>query len=488
MYMNKYLISFLLLLTFLNANSQEILLNQNINLDSGFSDKRDAYPIINKKTDALTLLLIDNYNINTQEYNNDYSLRRSYECPRPKNKYRHLIGHTTKANQYNLFFATKRNKEFLVQTINLDERSSNEKKFAFKLKDEKYLETFSYKNKLYILTLLKNSSILKLRVFEANSLRITKEFNFNNNRFNTHQFYKLNDVLKSPGSFSSSISIQKINNNNPNSLELTSEKNKVYCYSNKMVISLDHRKDFTILIKIDLEDLTSEIKTYKFDEVDGKQFSNIKSNSYIYQDILFQTKVSKYELYLSAYNLITDRLIKKYQVKKDENIAFKNTNLIQENDAAIFSSQTRVLETSKQILRKMASGDPGISVYETNGYWEVTLGGKKDVKQGGGMMIGGGMPMASASAGAVTFTVSTPTMHSFSSYTSTKSVYFKCLFNKDMQHIEGDVKKNPFDKIKTFSDDTYEDLSIETIFKRENYFVFGYYDSVTKKYTLRKFE
>ena len=477
--MYRFLITFILLFYISNTNAQEILSELNTNLDEGISNKRDTYQILNQETGELTLFLIDNYTVNIHKYDKNYQLKNSYECPRPKNKYRHIIGHTIMNNQYNLIYTTRRKKEFLVQTIDLNNKSNSNKKVPFKFKFEKYIKAITYNNKLYVLSTVKHSSILKLRIFNGTELSITKEFKFNQNRFTRGQFNKLSDVLKS-----SSTSL--IDSNNPNSIDLTSCKSKIYCYNDKIVISLDQMKDMTILINIELKELTAKIKTYKSDTIDKKEFSMIKSNSYLYKNIIFQLKVSRYELYLSAYNMLSDSLIQKYHVKKNEDIYFKNSPLIQENEGSLFSPKTRTLKTSKQIFRKMTSGDIGISVYENNGQLEVTLGGKKDVSNSiVAPGIGMGMPIASFEALTLSFN---PTMYAFNSYKCTKSVFFKCLFDQNMQHIKGTIKKNPFDRIKDFTDTIYNDVEAETIFSCDNYFIWGYYDMFLKKYYLLKFK
>ena len=114
----KILFTSLSLLLFIcNCFAQDVLLEQNIRLRSSLSDRRDVYPIVDNETGDMVLFLLDNDSINAQVYHKDYNFYKSYHCIRPKGKYKVLVGNTVTDNQYHLYFANKRKKEFLVKTI-----------------------------------------------------------------------------------------------------------------------------------------------------------------------------------------------------------------------------------------------------------------------------------------------------------------------------------------------------------------------------------
>jgi len=488
--MKTYITTLLLSLLGLSAFTQEILLEQDIRLQSGWTDKRDAYPIVDENTGEFALFILDNFIINAQAYNKDFSFENTYTCPRPKGKYKALIGHTAENNQYHLFFSNNKKKEFLIKTVDIENKRCTETKIPFKLKKEIYLETFSNKNKLYMLSLIKMSSTLKLRVYEGNKQIISKEFDFSQHQFDTTRYDRLCDALCYYSDLKTYCDIQKIENNSPNSLDLTSAINKLYCDGERIVMSLDHMDHKTVLISLNLKDLSSEVKTYKKAKIENQEFALTMSNSYLYKNVLYQIKANRHEMQFSAYDIEKDSLIKEYRVRKNEVIDFKNSNLIQENGSTLFSPKKRELVTTKQVLRKMASSNVGISVYETADNLEVTLGGNKDISHTSAVKVGGGgttsIPIGNSG---ISHTFTNPTWYAYKTYTQTKSVYFKCLFDKlNLQHIVGDLDKNPFDKIKDFDDETKKTLKTQTIFKINDCYVFGYYDAMAKKYCLRKFE
>lgn len=82
--------------------------------------------------------------------------------------------------------------------------------------------------------------------------------------------------------------------------------------------------------------------------------------------------------------------------------------------------------------------------------------------------------------------ISNPTLNSFNAYSNKKVVYMSGLFDKDNNHIKGDIDALAFDKIRTFFD-YKKDVSLPTLYKMDTNYFFGYYDDTTKEYTIRKF-
>jgi hypothetical protein len=61
------------------------------------------------------------------------------------------------------------------------------------------------------------------------------------------------------------------------------------------------------------------------------------------------------------------------------------------------------------------------------------------------------------------------------------------LNSTDFEHLSGEAKRNAFDKIKDFTNSLGSNISSETVFRVEDYYVLGYYNTLDKKYLLLKF-
>jgi len=218
-----------------------------------------------------------------------------------------------------------------------------------------------------------------------------------------------------------------------------------------------------------------------------------KSNSYLYKNFLFQIKGCNEELQFSVIDLLTDSLIKGEKVTVEEEITFRNSPLFQEGGTTVFvQGKKKELETTKQILKKIADSNIGIAVYETSDTLELTLGGYLEVKQNsfGGPMVSTPGKTISTPSGTIYMPGYSynPTMNGYNSYKNKRSIYFKSLLNiADFEHLSGEAKRNAFDKIKDFNDFLGSNISSETVFRVEDYYVLGYYNALDKKYLLLKF-
>ena len=77
-------------------------------------------------------------------------------------------------------------------------------------------------------------------------------------------------------------------------------------------------------------------------------------------------------------------------------------------------------------------------------------------------------------------------MNNLNSYKGRKVVYINCLFDNNFNHLEGDVKKTAFDKLREFSE-TKENLSSPVVFKFNSALYYGGFDKETKTYSFYKF-
>jgi hypothetical protein len=79
-------------------------------------------------------------------------------------------------------------------------------------------------------------------------------------------------------------------------------------------------------------------------------------------------------------------------------------------------------------------------------------------------------------------------MNSYRSYKNSRSVYFKSVLDSiTFGHLTGELIPNAFDKISDFSEPIEKHIVSETIFKLQDFYVFGYFNTDEKKYYLRKF-
>ncbi len=476
----------LIILVVQYAFSQEILLEkQNIS-----SKIDDSFSVVNSLNGDISLFLIDKKNIYAYLLNDDYETINSIVSDKLPSKYKVLIGSSiSKNNIYRLFLTNNRHKKFGVISFSYTDKEFSMKELDFKPKDEKFIQTVTYNNKLYLITIKKNSSILNIYLFDDNAnykinqIDLSREVLINDLYARVHLY----NLLVAPQGFSSNINIKKIDETTPNAIETTSEETKMYIDKDtgKIIFTFDENKDITQIVDIDLNNFGATIKKIEKPKLTEETTVNYrKSNTFIADDKLYALTSSNKELIFTVNDYNTKNLIKEYTLKQDDSITFKNTPIIQEKG----SSSVREMEKTRKFLRKITSSDVGIAVYKKNNEYVVTLGGKKEIQRGAMLPMGFGA-IGGATAVLISGAFFNPTYFAYSGYTTTKSTYIDCLFDSNFNHIKGDIGKNAFDKVKDFTElPENKNIKAETLFKIKNHTVFGYYSRKSKSYSLVKFE
>jgi hypothetical protein len=321
---------------------------------------------------------------------------------------------------------------------------------------------------------------------EGNENITFDEFDFSGHDFTTEYPYTLFNVFKYEDK-----PVPIIDNESPNPLDLTTQDFKAYIFDDRLVFTLDDLASGTDIITINLKSKTSDFQKWRNANLKENQF--YLTNSYISDKNIYQIFANKDEMNITVKELYSKNIIAQFSANREDDIKFKNTPLKQEGGTSLYTSgKEKELKNNSEFFRKLWNSNIGISVYKSN-VLQITFGGYREYTQG----------MASGSFGTSSSTISTPmgnataasgysynpTFNGFNSYTTSRSMYFVGVFNKDtFEHLDGELQKNVFDKIKAYSKEIKSNISTETIFKFNNYYVFGYYDNSVKKYFMRKFE
>ncbi len=188
------------------------------------------------------------------------------------------------------------------------------------------------------------------------------------------------------------MDIPKIDDNCPNSLDLTTSNRKIYQYKNKIYISFDNDPEYTKVITLDLIDFSYDIQFYNqldittiidfsydvqfYNQLDTTTIAddNTKSNSFIYQELLFQIKANEKELGITIKQLPVDNVIKTYRVDENNNILFKNSSLIEEEYKDIYYYNQDEVTTTANVLEILNRKYFGISVNELDENIELIIG------------------------------------------------------------------------------------------------------------------
>lgn len=480
--MYKQNILLALLLCSIISFSQEIVNSIPVTLKKN----RAVFQIVNDSTKETSLFLSDKIKVKAIRLNANMKVIDSLSTERSNpSTYNEMIGYYKKISNPSLFWSSSNHKEIQIQLFDFENHKTSIQTYSLPLKDEIFLQNFSQNKKFYILTILKNSNKLKLYVFDNVGKLEEKTIDLDGFKFFKSDFQKttLYGVLEETFySSEQSFSLQKINPESPTSLVECSRKRKCYSNGNTIILTFDTNIDYTQLLTINLDSYSATENFIKKPYLSFSARFDLNSNSFLIDNKLYQIKSSSNEIDLTIKDL-NDNLIMSYVVS-DTNpiIDFKNTEIIQENGD---SSKKRILETSSQFIRKINNRRIGVSSYRLYDNYLTTIGSVSEQEQTNSTMIVGGM--FGVAGVLVAAAISNPTMDNFNAYANRKVVYINSLFDKDANHIKGEIDPLAFDKIRIFFNN-YSNVSSQTLYKMDNVYYFGYYDDKTQEYTFRKFK
>lgn len=401
-----------------------------------------------------------------------------------KRKYKEIIGHIIKGNQLILIQKNNKGNKFAYIKYDFANQTTIEEEYDIDDRSDRFVEGFITSDYFIMFTVNIYDNKLKRWKF------------FIDGTYKT-DIIPLNSILKSINSdikqvgyylvesqgLSSVVQMSKVNNKIPNNLEITTELNKMYENKDSFYWTIDHEKEFTILINFKSPDFYPEVDLIPMPELD--KLSN-KSNSFIFENKIAQVVSNNKEMVVEIKSLKKPyQLIKKLQVNKDDDIPFKNSAILQEGSAYSFGA-TRKMEKTSKLLRKMSSDKNGISILKINNLYHATIGGTRPQNTGGGMMMPGFGAMPVTQFGAVTMSYN-PTFYAYGTYASTGSTRIECLFDTNFNHVPGDIPENVFDKIDDFKEilDGYKTESVNFI---DDNVIFGYWEPKAQMYFFKVFE
>lgn len=443
-------------------------------------DLRQVINIVNEQTNELAVFFRYKTFLVGNIYDNAGNIINTFKVNTlPKHQHNYFGASTIQDKIYTLFFKNDFGTKFSALTINFNTSSFQySDKLDLPLKSEKIVGSFEYKSKIHLLTTVKKTS--KLKIYQLKDFKnfTVETFDFSNTKFLTYRGFdtNLNEILKGPNA---DPSASMVYHGEPTSLETVIPHNKVFLNNDKLILTNDIDDLHTRVFTINLE--TKEQAYHKFPKISyDKKHRGSKSNSFILDNHLFNMYISKEKLDFSIYDLTSKALLKNIVITDKDSITFKNSPIILEGGDFKYY---RELDKTKQFFRKVSNSNPGISVYNNNGTYVITLGCSETTTTSPFIAVYGG-----AIGGMVAGITSSILTSSFLTYTKTKSTRIQCLFDDNLRSIEGEIPKNKFNIINTYKENKSDiKFNFESILKMNKTYVLGYFDENTLEYKYLNF-
>ena len=487
----KILLSLLLFINY-NGFSQETVNSFPIELKTN----RDVFQVVNDSTKQTAFFISDRKKVTKYILDEKMEIIDSISSFRPDTKYKDILGFSKTKSVQTIYWSNKNKEKICAQSFNLQKRKVIITEYEIKVDSnpEKYIQVFSENNKFYILTLIRDSNSLKLYEFNGN---IFKEVNIDLSIF---KLYKSNNETasifkifeKSIGDsnvFEESYKLPRITSESPTSLTESTKKTKCYSNSEEIIITLDLSDLVTQIITINLKTFDAKLNNIEKPSLTSISIDNVKSNSFIIEGKLLQLTLCENKMNLSLKDF-NGTIIKEYIINENDKFKINNSGFIRQN----YMGSERELETTSQFLRKIVRSNVGVSAYNLNGNYLLTLGSVSPERSynGGGIGAMGGlagmnnMQIAEGLKEANFFQPINFVNINFYYYGTRRSISTDCLFDYNLNHIDIKLQPLAFDKIAEFKK-KYTQIETETVFVVNKIYYFGYFSTLLKKYVFKKF-
>ncbi len=382
-------------------------------------------------------------------------------------------------HSYSLLLASEEYEKWGLLDFDFKNRSASIAKLPYKIKKAVYLTSFRYAKKHWIISLVRNSSIIRAESIDSNGDVQHLEFDFSEDDFSGGR-RSISNMYQLVGARSEDFTTDFIETGTPLSLLSANEKVKFYKEGGTVIMTIDNSRDYTYILEMNVENGQSSAKQINKQKLENRS-SYEDSNSFILDDKLFSLKTTFETLSLDIKDLQTQKVLNTIIIKDSEDIWFKNTPIFQEN----LGSSSEITNT-KKFLRKVTNSEPAISVYKQDRNYVLSIGASKYIDYNDEIQIIGAI--VGGASGFLTVSIFlNPVSKNYLDYSSTRTTRFQTILDDNFKHIpDATVRRNVFDNIKEF-DQSKELKGAKTVYQIGKNYYFSYFDRETNRVNTVKF-
>ncbi|RZL31384.1 MAG: hypothetical protein EOP00_35155, partial [Pedobacter sp.] len=322
---NRFIVVFSLF-TFLVSFGQEKI--------SGFSPKdkgrKDVFAIVNEADKKTALFFIDKTSLKVSQFNENMQLIDSLGINFSKKEVNDVIGHSLSKNQYFIYWTGSNSKEIVAQCFDFEAKKTLSHTIPFDKGKEKIINQFTQNNISYIITTTRSSNVLNIYKFVDGKLEKNTADGTGLKFFSDEKLTTFWDMYTESNWMVYRDGLRNISAETTPSLVLSTNKKKTYSIDNKLVFTFDINNNFTQMLTLNLSNFKLSQKLYAKPYTKKDEFQTYDSNSFLINNHLVQIKISSTVLYLSVKDLEGNE-IKSIKQEQDTPVAFKNSEIIQED-------------------------------------------------------------------------------------------------------------------------------------------------------------
>jgi len=460
-----------------------------------YNQKTDVHTVTSNPEKGLPLIFMSGKEIRIFYLADEWKFQKEILIKRSSPISKKYLGGYINDSSLILTFSNKQFSSVSQIVVNLSTGNFFELSTEINSGNQVYLASWETKSGLVVLGAVDNSNLITVSKFSGYGDVSSHKYHFDFDEISqSHNSFTLSGLFESHGG-----AIQKIDASIPVSLYLASAKNKAYLINEEIIITIDYFAGITYYLSINLSQSRHEIQSYPCDIGNRGQLTLAKSNSFIYDNTMFQLSLYRDELSLSIIGLNDTNRIIKYYASKAEEIAFSNSSMEQRNEKEGFlygNADIMEIKKTKRFLTIVSKMNPAISVFKRQEDFQILLGGVAEIHQASGIaskpILASGGEMTVGPGGNLIMPDPVyyfPTNYSFSSYSSRKSVYFSSIINSSsFQHKSKSISKYTYNYIVDYTNYMPDNQGLVTIFKMSGDYYLGYYLYGSNTYNLEWFK
>ena len=487
--MRKYILIITLLIYTIQGFSQFSVFSEYF----PYNQKTDVYTVTSNFDMGLPLIFVSGKDVKVFYLSNKYKLQKEIQIRRVSKNSRLYLGSYIVDSNLIINFSNDKLTSVSQITVNLSNGSYEEQRINMAHENVEFVTSWELKDSLFVLGILENSNNFILQKVYGCGLYSMQEFSFDS-IFSDTKSPSIYSIIYEQG-----LSLRKIDSSIPVSLKISSHKNKVYLTNNRILITLDEQNNTTQLLTLHLNDNTCSAVNIPYNALQNAENSPTLSNSFIYENTIFQINVNKYEFGLNIKCLNDLNTATYYHFSRNNDIDFSNSAMYERNEKEGFlfgDPVTWEIKTTRKFLKILSNMSPSISVFNKYPNFQILLGGVMDVHQAAGIMsntvVSSGGEMNINPNGSLTMpdpNYNFPTNYSFTSYSSIKSAYFSSMINgTSFNHSNESISKYTYDYIIKYANYMTGRHGLVTIFKMNGDYYLGYYSYQDKTYNIEWFK
>lgn len=454
--------------SFLNAQKAVVQIKDVIGEDRG--KVKESFTIVNKDDGSFALFIIDTRATRAYLYNSDYKEVARIVTEKVLNKGVTLMGYTITGQSYQLITKGVQTGSLVRTLFDFDTKEVSKKDMVLNLKKQSFLEFFALGSKMYLFTLDEDSSNLIHYSIDDQGVAIRNEIVIENTFYNSDGRERdLKEMLES-------ASTAKILPDDKTTIQQATELLKLYFINeDHIALTVDYSNTAVHIFDISLETFDVKEQTF-FRAKPVYQEFGWNANSFLKDDYLFQIVSNRQEMIISVTDRRDSTLVKTINVNRDDEMTFTNSSMILEK-----TEEDRILEKTRQFLKKLASTSNGIAVSSVGENYQITIGGKIGSSGSAGYTVhtfnGGGAFTTEFAPNFIMIEGGEASAY----YTSVE-----CVFDTSFNHIPDVNATSLMMKRRDFLSPDIKNVA-ETFFAiKEDYFL-GMYYKEADMYVIRKF-